>query len=527
MADEQPRKGITDGDEEMDGVEWDAGIEGDELDNDFRNAETYEVEFEDNDHLNVDDDDLDDDGIEDDQEELGVVNEAELYSDEDTGPAVDDALAKVVHKDSVLSVALCPTDRRILLTGGQDDVAVLWNIQEEATGIRCVEKCRLSGHTDSVVQVAFSHDGAYAATGSYDGTVRIWNPKDGALVQTLEGPSKEIEWILWHPKGHAILAGSMDTMAWMWWAPSGKLMQIFAGHAAGVSCGCWGLSGKVIVTGSEDKGVIVWNPRAGSPQHQFREVHEAPIISICSHPDSPIVVTGAEDATAHVIQIETGKVLAPLPGHIDSIESIAFSNAVGANTILLLATGSMDGKVQIWDAKTFSLRCTHQDHAEKGGIVKLKWLPEGTFGNWFCTCSTDFTLKLFNALTGECSRTLQGHSECVLDLDLSVAEAGGGPQLVVASGSEDNSCRIFVVALWTGGSSAQGVALGASSSSAMPAMSSLPSPAQQATGALEAPGGGYPGSPTQAALPTAPSPTTASPGVPPDSKAPDSKNLPV
>ena len=28
---------------------------------------------------------------------------------------------------------------------------------------------------------------------------------------------------------------------------------------------------QVVVTGSEDQGVIVWNPRAGTPQHHIRE----------------------------------------------------------------------------------------------------------------------------------------------------------------------------------------------------------------------------------------------------------------
>ncbi|CAJ1424400.1 unnamed protein product [Effrenium voratum] len=46
---------------------------------------------------------------------------------------------------------------------------------------------------------------------------------------------------------------------------------------------------------------------------------------------------------------------------------------------------------------------------------------------------------------------MSGHSETVLGLDLSIGETDGKPQLVVASASEDKSCRVFVVALWTAG----------------------------------------------------------------------------
>eukprot|EP00439_Symbiodinium_sp_Y106_P071852 s2412_g13.t1 len=335
MAQEQGR-----GDEAMEVVGWDGGAEGQELDTEFQTGDCLEVEFE-------DDEAPDDDGGDDmGDEEVGVIPESEIYSDEEAGITTDDAL------------------------------------------------------------VAFSTDGAYAATGNFavssesgfgtpemDPWCSTWRdhrrkhvnaaqiPAQLLLATALRFLREEIEWILWHPKGHAILAGSNDTMAWMWWAPSGKVMQIFAGHAAGVTCGCWGLGGKVVVTGSEDHGVIVWNPRAGTPQHHIREVHESSIISICSHPESPIVVTGAEDATAKILQIETGKVLEPLPGHIDSVEAVAFSNAPPKST-LLLATGSMDGTVQVWDAKSMDLRCTIKDHFEKGGIVKLKWLPGSTFGNW-------------------------------------------------------------------------------------------------------------------------------------------------
>lgn len=420
-------------------VDWEGG---EELDEEFRQGDCVEVDLPSDDDVPVD---SDDDG----EGEVGIIDEKDIYSDEECGP--DDALACVSHKESVLSVALCPTDRRVLLTGGQDDEAILWSIQEQmGGGVKCVERCKLLGHTDSVIQVAFSNDGMYAATGSYDGTVKIWNPSSGSLVHTLEGPSKEIEWILWHPKGHAILAGSADTMAWMWWAPTGKVMQIFAGHAQSVNCGCWALGGKVFVTGSEDRSVIVWNPRAGAPQHHARQVHEGAIITICAHPESPVVVTGCQDGGSKVIQIETGKVLANLAGHIDSVESVAFSNAV-VGGLLLVATAGMDGKIMVWDGKTFDLRCTLKEHFERGGVVKFKWLPAPNYGGWLCTCSTDNTLRLFNAMSGECLRTLHGHTDTVLDLDISLAEAHAAPSLVVVSGSEDKTCRLFVVALWTAG----------------------------------------------------------------------------
>lgn len=47
---------------------------------------------------------------------------------------------------------------------------------------------------------------------------------------TLEGPGEGVEWVSWHPKGHAVCAGSQDGTAWMWWAGKssggGNVMQV-------------------------------------------------------------------------------------------------------------------------------------------------------------------------------------------------------------------------------------------------------------------------------------------------------------
>lgn len=468
--------------------------EGAIMDEAFREENTVEVEFDSDDDVPVDSDE-DGGGLADDQcDDVGVTDEALVHQDDEEllqFAGVDDAVTSVAHKESVLSVAMSPSDRSTFATGGQDDVAVLWRIEERPGGLACSERVRLEGHTDSVTQIAFSHDGQYVATGSYDGTVRIWLAATGALVHALDGPSKEVEWITWHPKGHAILAGSNDTLAWMWWAPSGKLMQIFAGHGGGVTCGCWPLGGKLICTGSEDKSVIVWNPRQGAPQQHVRQLHERGIVSICAHPEAPIIVTGSEDGVAKVVHIETGKTLATLSGHTDSVEAVAFSKPTAAG-LILLATASMDGQVQVFDGTTYAPRCVLRDHVSHGGIVRFKWFPEGLHCLSLCTCATDRTIRLFNALSGQCTATFRGHTDSVLDLDLLVGDHNGAQHLCIVSASDDKTSRIFMVpmdpaatagtsALLTG-AAASGYPAASASAPPMAPLAAAPAPADNAAG---------------------------------------------
>jgi len=448
MSEQEPRP-----EQDVLNMEWD-NDDAQELDEDFRNADNMiEIDIDDDDDPPADSDEDDDD---DDGDQV-LADGADAEDPDDEFAGIDDSMASVEHKEAVLSVAISPADRRIFVTGGQDDVAVLWALEEVrfGGGLKCVERARLLGHTDSVNQVGFSHDGQYVATCSYDATIKIWTVATGALLHTLEGPAKEVEWVIWHPKGHAILAGSTDTMAWMWWAPTGKLMQIFAGHAQGVSSGCWALGGKLICTGSEDRSLIVWNPRAGTPQQHIKHLHESNVITMCSHPTQPIIVTGSEDATAKVVHAENGKVLSTLGGHSESVEQVAFSNAP-ADGMLLLGTCSMDGRVLVFDGKTFESRCSLTDHVDKGGVTGFKWFPAGNtlhLSNFLCTAALDRTSRIFNALTGQCLHTLRGHTDSILDLDCMLVDGPDGTpnqQVCVILASDDKTCKVFVKPMQAG-----------------------------------------------------------------------------
>ena len=44
-----------------------------------------------------------------------------------------------------------------------------------------------SGHSNEVKSVAFSPDGNTIASGSWDNSIKLWNPQTGDLIRTLEG----------------------------------------------------------------------------------------------------------------------------------------------------------------------------------------------------------------------------------------------------------------------------------------------------------------------------------------------------
>ncbi|MCI0377324.1 MAG: hypothetical protein L0215_06950, partial [Gemmataceae bacterium] len=58
---------------------------------------------------------------------------------------------------------------------------------------------KFEGHTDEVKSVALSSDGRYAASGSVDQSVRVWNLATGKEEKLLRGHTKQVWSVLFHP----------------------------------------------------------------------------------------------------------------------------------------------------------------------------------------------------------------------------------------------------------------------------------------------------------------------------------------
>ena len=73
-----------------------------------------------------------------------------------------------------------------------------------------------------ITSVAYSPDGKFIASGSYDKTVRIWNLEDGKEILKLEGHQKDITSVAYSPDGKFIASGCADKTVRIWNLADGK-----------------------------------------------------------------------------------------------------------------------------------------------------------------------------------------------------------------------------------------------------------------------------------------------------------------
>lgn len=182
----------------------------------------------------VDADDLD--VVDCDLMEATGADDEELQSDPVEGkvefftPPQDDAILVFgEHDESVFCLAFDPTGT-FLVSGGQDHVAVVRNVDSKQTVFTT------EGHQDSVTHVTFSPDGYYLATGDMAGGVRVWLRPSDATNQ----------WLL-------VMSEALGDLLWLrWWQPF-PASQTDSRRSVTHPCMA------VLAAGDEDGLVVAWS----------------------------------------------------------------------------------------------------------------------------------------------------------------------------------------------------------------------------------------------------------------------------
>ena len=200
------------------------------------------------------------------------------------------------HDQSILCLQF---DEEILVTGSSDYTCIVWSIAQDYRPL-----FRLQGHSAGVLDVCI--DLARIVTCSKDSTIRVWDRRTGALLDTLLGHHGPVNAI--QLRGDLLASASGDGICRLWRLDTGECIKEFSSQNRGLAC------------------------------VEFSE-------------DGRYVYAGGNDQVIYGYDVQTGEIIRQMRGHTDLVRSLHLDSASGR-----IISGSYDCSVKIWDSDSLQTR---------------------------------------------------------------------------------------------------------------------------------------------------------------------------
>jgi WD40 repeat protein len=283
----------------------------------------------------------------------------------------------------------------------------------------------LPGHSSGVSSVTFSRDGRQLLSGSWDGSLRLWDVETECTLQSIRGHSDDATSVVFVGDETILASASSDTTIKFWDADSGSLLQQLNDHNDRISGLAYADDSGELASGSGDGTIRIWDIENGSAVRILPGDHGG-VWSIAITDDGRQLVSGSGDGTISIWDIRAKSIVRKLEGHADGVQSVAIRRD-------RLASGSWDRTIMLWDTRTGSttqILQGHDDHITSVVYVGHKWLASGS--------GDDSRFKLWDTETGLLAQTLHTDGGSISSIAFS---AGNGGQL--ASGSGDRTIRLW------------------------------------------------------------------------------------
>jgi guanine nucleotide-binding protein subunit beta-2-like 1 protein len=282
------------------------------------------------------------------------------------------------HGNWVTALATSMEVPDMLLSASRDKSLILWTLtrDDEKFG---VAKRRLKGHSHYVQDVAISSDGQFALSGSWDGTLRLWDLNTGTTTRNFYGHTKDVLSVAFSADNRQIVSGSRDRSINLWnTLGQCKFTITDEGHREWVSCVRFSpnLATPLIVSAGWDKMVKVWNLTHCKLRTNLIG-HTGYVNTVTVSPDGSLCASGGKDGTAMLWDLNEGR-------HLSSLDAGDIIHALVFSPIRYWLCAATASAIKIWDLE--SKVCVDELKPEiKQGkkavpiqCISLAWSADGT-----------------------------------------------------------------------------------------------------------------------------------------------------
>ena len=276
----------------------------------------------------------------------------------------------LIQSQAIYSLLPSP-DGKMLATGALSDI-ILWDLHTRKP------KTHLIGDTDSTTPALFSQDG-----------------KNLISISSSEDQTKLVSWNISTGKRHETFAQNVMDVSSRSLSPDGMTLAIKTSVQ------------RVQFFSIIEKGIQLWDTTTGKLKKTLT-TQTSEFTSMVFSPDSSTFVTGDNQGTIDLWDTATGQHKAVLTQDSGGTEALVFSQDGK-----VLASCSRD-EARLWDMKTGSqLPITYRTSGHMPGFYALALSPDGTI---LASGSYDAEIRIWNTKTGLLMDTLIGHTGAIEEL---------------------------------------------------------------------------------------------------------------
>jgi WD40 repeat protein/serine/threonine protein kinase len=369
-------------------------------------------------------------------------------------------LRTLVHADRVTCAAFLGDDGQVL-SGSADGTLALWNLRN-GQPLRTVP-----AHDGVVHALAVTADGTAALTsgGAADAhSIIWWDLGSWTVRRVLLGHRLPIVSLAVRPDGRAAASGSLDGTVKVWLLETGERTHTLAERAGRVATVCFGPDGRYLVCGYDTGALSHWTPGNTKPVRRLGEGHDGCTAAAIT-PDGLRLITGHASRALKVWRLDCYKpsplivsrvlagerVQAAERGHETALDHADAAWKRGDFLTAARWLGEARGQpgyqrrpeaVRCWTALYRTLFRTRLAAAWASGTLeghrgKVTSLAISADGRTLISGSSDQTVRVWDLLTAKCVQQCAGHEAPVTAVRLS------GDGSVLVSAGKDGTVRVW------------------------------------------------------------------------------------